>query len=608
MHAAAAVAVYALVTALLFRTLLPDIATHLYSDLGDPLLNATILAWNARHWPLSAEWWNFPSFAPLSGVTAFTEHLLAPYPIATPIVWFTGNAILAHNVVMLAAFPLNGWAAYLLARELTGSTLAAFVGGLAFAFAPYQSVHLSHLQTLLAFGMPLALLGLHRRQWPVFGTGWLFTALSNAYMLLFFPLLIALWCAWFIRPREWRRLVAPVITFVVFTLPLVPLLAGYRLRQAAYGLLRDASEIRAFSADIIGLAGVSHREWLWRGLLPHTYEESALFPGVTILALAIAGVAMRLRSGSRASVWPRRLLLVAGILTAIVAARAWSGPFGWRLGPIPLPPFAPSHVFTVAFVVLVVAVLLSSRLRDAWSRRDPVVFYAVAATVLWLLALGPQPDWSGGWRGLAYGPYQLLMWLPGFSSIRVPARAWLPAVLCLAMLAAYGTAALAQRRRWFVALVAVLIGMEGWFVDVTQRVPAPMPAGVIPSDAVVLDLPFEEGFWNALPQYRAVLGGYRTINGYSGYEPPHVLPMRRALADLRVDALNSVLKLTDIYVVIRPGTPDNVARSLVDSPGTVRVADAAGMRVIWLPRLNPEAPRARLPLPLPRPGAKPFGL
>ncbi len=155
MHAAFAGVVYAIVTALLFRNLLPDVTTHLYSDLGDPLLNAAILEWNARHVPLSAAWWNFPSFAPLSGVTAFTEHLLAAYPVTTPIIWLTGNAVLAHNVVLLLAFPLNGLAAYFLAREVTRSSPAAFVGGLAFAFAPYHSVHLSHIQTLMAFGMPI---------------------------------------------------------------------------------------------------------------------------------------------------------------------------------------------------------------------------------------------------------------------------------------------------------------------------------------------------------------------------------------------------------------------------------------------------------------------
>src|SRR3954470_15291955 len=102
MGIASAALVYAVVTALLFRNLLPDLATHLYSDLGDPLLNTSILAWNASHIPLSDAWWNFPGYAPLTGVTTFTEHLLLTYPVASPIVWATGNPILAMNVVFLA--------------------------------------------------------------------------------------------------------------------------------------------------------------------------------------------------------------------------------------------------------------------------------------------------------------------------------------------------------------------------------------------------------------------------------------------------------------------------------------------------------------------------
>jgi len=113
-----ALLVYAGITALLFHTLLPDLTTHLYSDLGDPLLNAAILAWNAREWPLGEAWWDFPSYAPLTGVTAFTEHLLLAYPVASPVVWLTGNPVLAYNIVFLAAMPLNGLAAFALAREL----------------------------------------------------------------------------------------------------------------------------------------------------------------------------------------------------------------------------------------------------------------------------------------------------------------------------------------------------------------------------------------------------------------------------------------------------------------------------------------------------------
>src|SRR4029078_3421320 len=205
---------YVLITALLFHNLLPVITTHLFGDLGDPLLNTSILAWNATHLPLTSDWWNFPAFAPLPGVTAFTEHLLGAYPLASPIIWITGNPVLAYNVLQLVTLPLNGLAAFALVRELTGSSLGALVGGLAFAFAPFTGEHASHIQVLIAVGMPLALYGLHRylkygaaRDLAWFGVGWLSVTLSNAYMLVFFPILIALWAMWFFPPAHPRRFV-----------------------------------------------------------------------------------------------------------------------------------------------------------------------------------------------------------------------------------------------------------------------------------------------------------------------------------------------------------------------------------------------------------------
>ena len=84
--------------------------------------------------------------------------------------------------------------------------------------------------------MPLALLGMHaylstgaRRWLVVFGAAWLLQALSNGYFLLFFPVLVVVWLAWFVdwggrRPRGWpssRRGLRR-------SLPLVPVLLKYR--------------------------------------------------------------------------------------------------------------------------------------------------------------------------------------------------------------------------------------------------------------------------------------------------------------------------------------------------------------------------------------------
>ena len=621
----AALLVYAGITALLFHTLLPDAATHLYSDLGDPLLNAAILAWNARQWPLTEAWWNFPSYAPLTGVTAFTEHLLLTYPVASPVIWLTGNPVLAYNVVFLAALPLNGAAAFALARELLTQhgvrgvrlqpdlvTPAALVAGLAYAFAPYQQVHLSHLQHMLSFGMPLALLWLHRylrtgRRAALagFGAGWFAATLANSALLVFVPLTVLLWCAWFVRPREWRRLVGPAMAAAVATLPLIPLLWGYRVRQAAYGFTREYAEIQGFSADMVGLLGMYHRALSWRGVVPHDFEEGALFPGVATFALALTAVVLAVRRpdprfpipasrprtpdpGSRLS---RRLLWAFVVITLVVLARIWTGPWGWHIGPLPLPPFRPYRLFTVAALSLAAGAMLSAVFRRAWAERSVVIFLAVAVVVLWLTALGPEPEWSTPWRALIFGPYRLLIELPGVAGMRVPARAWFPALLCLAMLAGFGAASLLARiprhARAIALALAVAIVAEGWFLDATAAAPRPLRRGVIPEGAMVLDLPVEEGFHNATPQYLAVLGRYRSVNGYSGYQPAHFQPLRRAIANLTPTALDPYRRGADLHVIVRATAEPIVERWIASHPGAEHrftLEDAA--RVYRLPRLR----------------------
>jgi hypothetical protein len=277
------------------------------------------------------------------------------------------------------------------------------------------------------------------------------------------------------------------------------------------------------------------------------------------------------------------------VLTLVVLARVWTGPFGWHVGPLPLPPFTPYRLFTIAALMLVFGALLTSAFRRAWSRRDVTVFYAAAVFVLWLIALGPEPEWSTPWRALAYGPYYLLYSLPGVESVRVPARAWFPATLCLAVLAAFGTAHLLQRYPKHPGLVlaalALLVAVEGSFADRIFEAPQPMRPGAIPVGAVVLDLPIEEGFYDATPQYRGVMGGYRTINGYSGYIPPHVTPLRRALADLIPDALDEYRRRSDLFVIIRPGLEAIHARWVATRPGAEHVFDLDEVRIYRLPQL-----------------------
>ena len=179
--------------------------THIAGDPpGDPLLNASVLWWNATTLPLSEAWWNPPYYHPSHGVTAFTENLLGISPIATPIYWLTGNPLTTYNVSLYLTWPLSAFTAYLLAWCLTRRIDAAVIAGLAYGFSTYRTAELGHIQMVSSYWIPLALLGLHRYlderrvRWLVlFGIVWLLQSLANLYLMLFGAVLIALWVIYF---------------------------------------------------------------------------------------------------------------------------------------------------------------------------------------------------------------------------------------------------------------------------------------------------------------------------------------------------------------------------------------------------------------------------
>src|SRR5205814_2632027 len=118
---------------------------HAPGDFGDPLLNTWILSWDADHLlgaltgrvSALAEYWHANIYHPHPYALAYSDHLTAQAVQILPVYALTGNPLLCYNVLFLSTFVLSGTGLFLFARELTGSRLAAFVAGLAFAFAPY---------------------------------------------------------------------------------------------------------------------------------------------------------------------------------------------------------------------------------------------------------------------------------------------------------------------------------------------------------------------------------------------------------------------------------------------------------------------------------------
>ena len=109
------------------------------SDAGDPYLNSWILWWDFHqtfHSPFHLFDGNI--FFPYKLSLAFSEH---NYGLALPLfpLFALGlRPLTAQGILTLLGFAFSGYGAFRLGRTLTGSTGAAWVAGVAFAFVPYR--------------------------------------------------------------------------------------------------------------------------------------------------------------------------------------------------------------------------------------------------------------------------------------------------------------------------------------------------------------------------------------------------------------------------------------------------------------------------------------
>ena len=603
----ASVLMYCAITAVLGRHVLAHPSTTLVHDAGDPLLTAALLHWNAWVVPLTHAWWQFPIFHPTPDALAFSEHLLGLGPVSTPVAWVLRDPVAAANLVTLLTYPLCGLTVTLLVRRLTGSGAAAFLAGLAFAFAPYRAAQMPHLQMLAAFWAPLALLALHayldsgRRWWlGVYGAAWLLQALANLYSLYFFSALVALWVLWFvIAARRWTMLRDITMATLVAALPLAPTLATYVSVHARHGFERSAGEAQVFSADLTGLLCAPAETALWGWLQVGCRPESALFPGLALAVLVGFAIVALWREGATSTSW-RGLTLARGVLglaVTLTAAAALSvvvfGPWRIDLGVIRA---SASHVDKPLFILIgagLLAIVLSRSMIAAAKRQSVAGFYLIAALVMWMLALGPTVMFMGVAR--APGPFQAVLLLPGGDGLRAPGRFWLMATLCLAVVAGLAAKELLARRsrRAAMALTAVLAAgllSDGWATIPAVPAPAAFPDPVALRGQTVLQLPVGD-LNDFAPQFLAVAGGWRSVNGYSGYEPRFYEALRQG-ARFEVDGLFQPFRSRgDLFVVIKDDQPR--LRALIErQPGAMCIGDRNGILQYRLPRQTPAPPHA----------------
>ncbi|HEX2053695.1 MAG TPA: hypothetical protein VHJ78_08235 [Actinomycetota bacterium] len=303
----------------LFAVLLNlSLVTHITkvpADSADRFFQSWQLAWNG-HALLSQplDFLQSNAFWPLEDSAAFSDGLFGFTP-AGLIGRGPEAALVRYNLVFLFCAVAAFAGAALLGRELGLRLPAAVLAGAAFAFAPFRLAHLNHLHVLGSAPIPLCLFLLlrgYRQQRPglVFA-GFVVAAwqvmigftlgIPLAYLLALLGALAAI--------RWWRTDPRPavsrgVIKATVAGVAVLVLWSGFQAMPYLEVLRRHAEARRTvefvefYSPPLRAYLAAPPDSLLWGRASEAVRQgmtwapEMALFPGVTVVVLALAGLAL----------------------------------------------------------------------------------------------------------------------------------------------------------------------------------------------------------------------------------------------------------------------------------------------------------------------------
>ncbi len=277
-------------------------------DSPDALLNAWIVSWNLHQLPRDPfGLFDANIFHPEKDALALSENLLTGALFVAPVALFESSPVFLFNAVLLVAFVATGYAAFLLAYNLAGSRLAAALGGVLFAFAPYRFAHLPHLQLQLAFGIPLSLYFARRILLEGTGVGPVIglalslplTFGSSIYYFIYGATAVPLLALFELkgakdRLRRLSRLALAILAGALLTLPLA-LPYWQKLGSGMERSLATASEFEAEGLDYLSSFSRLH------GFLPK--ESEPLFPGFVAIGLAAFSLIGPAKDRRRPWVW-----------------------------------------------------------------------------------------------------------------------------------------------------------------------------------------------------------------------------------------------------------------------------------------------------------------
>jgi hypothetical protein len=368
---------------------------------------------------------------------------------------------------------------WLFARRLTGDGWAAATSAVLFAFCPFLFSHTAHIQLLMAAGLPLSLLMIHRladapsaRSGVALGVALAAQALGCAYygifagfMVGYVTLFLAFTRGLWRSPRYW---IAIAVGAAVSMVLVAPAFAHYLRLQNETGFgrsLEDAAPYSAYLRSYLASAAHAHN---WLLPIIKDWNHEVLFPGFLAVVLGAMGIVSVMRES-----------------------------------PMPV---------------------------DALEReRETVLMYGSLAVLAFWASLGP--------RAWLYSV--LFKTVPVFSLLRAPGRTGIIVVLVLALFAAFGVRVLRRRSSVAVAVVccaAALLELTGIPIDWREARPISQAYDVLagmPRGAVA-EFPFYERrsdfHIHTIYMVNSTRHWHPLLNGYSDYIPPDFRELAVVLA------------------------------------------------------------------------------
>jgi len=442
-------------------TVLHQQAGDLYAvpDRGDPIFSMWRMAWvqhQLGHDPRHL--FDANIFYPLPATLTYSDAMILPALAAAPLAWAGVHPVVAYNEVLLAAFILSGFSAYLLVRALGYGRASAWITAVTFTLCPFRLNHLSHLELQMTMWMPVVLLAVHRLLHEGGRRYVLVLALALAaqwYSSMYYGLFLLVYAGVFavVLAGAWRvpgvRVLYAAAGVCLAAILVCPLASAYIASAPARGV-RQAESVAEFSAVPLDYLRPGVGNPTYRAFLPRVvHAERALFPGVVPLVLAAAGAWPPLTATRTAFIAAGVVafdgsLGVHGVFYPVLYRFAWPfqsvrvpARFGILVG-LTIAALAGvgagrvlTRVPTTRARIAGIAILTLALMLDAWPRYDrlpmwrfpPAIYASIPTTgaVLFEFPIHAQPDRFA--ENLPYMYFSIWHWTPmvnGYSGFNPP--------------------------------------------------------------------------------------------------------------------------------------------------------------------------------------------